>query len=220
MSSSSAAVSPADASRGSCSSKRPQLRVLVVEKRQHPVREAAFKVGESSVEIGAHYFQKRLGLEPHLRSAAAREARPALLLHARRQPRPHRARRARSAAVSAGAVVPARSRAARELSARTDARAGRDVLDGCRVQIDRARRSDGASRDARRRRAARATVTARWVVDASGRAGLLKRQLGLARPSTHGANACVVPRQLARARSTTGRTTRRGRRACRRACAG
>src|SRR5689334_8247861 len=46
----------------------PELRTLVVEKRQHPVREAAFKVGESSVEIGAHYFQKRLGLEPHLRS--------------------------------------------------------------------------------------------------------------------------------------------------------
>src|SRR3954462_10063919 len=45
----------------------PDLQVLVVEKRQHPVREAAFKVGESSVEIGAHYFQKRLGLEAHLR---------------------------------------------------------------------------------------------------------------------------------------------------------
>src|SRR6187549_2255741 len=46
----------------------PDVRVLVIEKRQHPVREAAFKVGESSVEIGAHYFQKILGLEPHLRS--------------------------------------------------------------------------------------------------------------------------------------------------------
>src|SRR5690242_19016432 len=46
----------------------PQLKVLVVEKRRHPVREAAFKVGESSVEIGAHYFQKRLGLEAHLRA--------------------------------------------------------------------------------------------------------------------------------------------------------
>src|SRR4051794_7099078 len=44
----------------------PQLRVLVCEKRRHPVPEAAFKVGESSVEIGAHYFQKVLGLDPHL----------------------------------------------------------------------------------------------------------------------------------------------------------
>ena len=33
------------------------------------------------------------------------------------------------------------------------------------------------------------TVSARWVVDASGRASLLKRKLGLARPSGHAANA-------------------------------
>ena len=47
----------------------PDLTLLVIEKRRHPVREAAFKVGESSVEIGAHYFQQILGLEPHLRGA-------------------------------------------------------------------------------------------------------------------------------------------------------
>ena len=46
----------------------PHVRVLVVEKRKHPVREAAFKVGESSVEIGAHYLQVVLKLEPHLRA--------------------------------------------------------------------------------------------------------------------------------------------------------
>jgi hypothetical protein len=33
-------------------------------------------------------------------------------------------------------------------------------------------------------------VTARWLVDASGRAGLLRRQLGLGRASVHAANAC------------------------------
>ena len=47
----------------------PSVRVLVAEKRQHPVREAAFKVGESTVEIGAHYFRTVLDLESHLRSA-------------------------------------------------------------------------------------------------------------------------------------------------------
>ena len=45
----------------------PHVKVLVLEKRKHPVREAAFKVGESSVEIGAHYFRSVLGLEPVLR---------------------------------------------------------------------------------------------------------------------------------------------------------
>src|SRR5215218_6702948 len=41
----------------------PGVRVLVCEKRRHPVREAAFKVGESSVEIGAHYFRTIVNLE-------------------------------------------------------------------------------------------------------------------------------------------------------------
>ena len=44
------------------------LRIAVAEKRRHPAPEAAHKVGESSVEIGAHYFQKVLDLESHLRA--------------------------------------------------------------------------------------------------------------------------------------------------------
>ena len=47
----------------------PDRSVLVVEKRRHPAPEAAFKVGESSVEIAAHYFSKTLGLDEHLQSA-------------------------------------------------------------------------------------------------------------------------------------------------------
>src|SRR3982750_2504724 len=46
----------------------PHVKVLVLDKYKHPVREAAFKVGESSVEIGAHYLHSRLGLDPVLRS--------------------------------------------------------------------------------------------------------------------------------------------------------
>src|SRR5690606_19810102 len=42
------------------------LRVTVLERNAHPVREAAFKVGESTVEIGAHYFSQVLGLRAHL----------------------------------------------------------------------------------------------------------------------------------------------------------
>src|SRR5688572_1003911 len=41
----------------------PDVRVLVCEKRRHPAPEAAHKVGESSVEIGAHYFKTILHLE-------------------------------------------------------------------------------------------------------------------------------------------------------------
>jgi hypothetical protein len=40
--------------------------VCVLERNRHPVPEAAFKVGESTVEIGAHYFDTVLGLKQHL----------------------------------------------------------------------------------------------------------------------------------------------------------
>ena len=46
----------------------PSLAILVAEKRTHPAPEAAHKVGESSVEIGAHYMQKVLDIEDHLRA--------------------------------------------------------------------------------------------------------------------------------------------------------
>lgn len=42
------------------------MTILVIEHRKHPVPEAAHKVGESSVEIGAHYFDTVLGLKDHL----------------------------------------------------------------------------------------------------------------------------------------------------------
>src|SRR5579859_3036895 len=45
---------------------RPATSILVVEKQKHPVPEAAHKVGESTVEIGAHYLRDILGLQEHL----------------------------------------------------------------------------------------------------------------------------------------------------------
>src|ERR1700693_3638723 len=44
----------------------PDVRLLVAEKQPHPVPEAAHKVGESSVEIQAHYLRDVLGLQEHL----------------------------------------------------------------------------------------------------------------------------------------------------------
>ena len=42
------------------------LDIVVIERRAHPVPPAAHKVGESTVEIGAHYFADTLGLREHL----------------------------------------------------------------------------------------------------------------------------------------------------------
>ncbi len=161
--------------------------MLVAEKRQHPVREAAFKVGESSVEIGAHYFQKVLDLEPHLRSAQLEKLGLRYFF-------PHGDNRDLTRRVELGAPeysnVPSfqldRGRFENMLLqlARSS---GTEVLDDCSVRAIELGRTNhevtlsiaGTTR----------TVSARWVVDASGRASLLKRKLGLARPSGHAANA-------------------------------
>lgn len=47
-------------------SARPGTRVLVVEPTPHPVPEITHTVGESTVEISAHYLRDRLGLADHL----------------------------------------------------------------------------------------------------------------------------------------------------------
>ena len=45
---------------------RPETSVLVLEKREGPAPLAAFKVGESTVPSGAHYFRDVVGLRDHL----------------------------------------------------------------------------------------------------------------------------------------------------------
>ena len=168
----------------------PALRVLVVEKQRHPVPEAAHKVGESTVEIGANYYYSILGL--------------AQQLHEQQLPKfglryffPHEGNheltapdRGRAARLLADPVVPARSRPFREHPPRT----GAERRDRNRGRLPRhadpARRWIARGVVRARLPAGERTETARWIVDASGRAGLLRRQLGLGRPVSHAANAC------------------------------
>jgi 2-polyprenyl-6-methoxyphenol hydroxylase-like FAD-dependent oxidoreductase len=51
----------------------PGLAIRVLERRRHPVPAAAHKVGESTVEIGAHYFADTLGLREHLDAEQVRK---------------------------------------------------------------------------------------------------------------------------------------------------
>ena len=166
----------------------PHARVLVCEKRRHPVPEAAFKVGESSVEIGAHYFKTIVKLEALLE----RDHLPKLGL---RYFFPYENNRDIAARVELGTSVfpPVPSfqldRGRLENSLLTLAReSGVSVLDGCTVrEIDL---GDPEHRVVFDTADGPHTVTARWVVDSSGRAGLLKRKLGLRRSVSHAANAC------------------------------
>src|SRR6185503_20944121 len=51
----------------------PALAITVLERDAHPAPEAAHKVGESTVEIGAHYLDTVLGLDAHLRQRQLRK---------------------------------------------------------------------------------------------------------------------------------------------------
>jgi flavin-dependent dehydrogenase len=170
----------------------PHLRTLVVEKRTHPVREAAFKVGESSVEIGAHYFSRRLGLEAHLREQQLEKLGLRYFftqgdnrdITSRVELGPPRFPPVPSFQLDRGRLE--------NMILATNAELGIEVMHGCRVQeltladpavADDVHRVTVSGTEAERH------VTARWVVDATGRTGIIKRKLGLARPSTHGANA-------------------------------
>ena len=45
---------------------RPETSIFIAEKRKGPAPEAAFKVGESTVEVSAHYFADVIGVREHM----------------------------------------------------------------------------------------------------------------------------------------------------------
>ncbi|QNH14673.1 NAD(P)/FAD-dependent oxidoreductase [Xanthomonas sp. SI] len=166
----------------------PQLRISVLERRAHPVREAAFKVGESSVEIGAHYFASVLGLREHLDTEQIRKFGFRFFFSDGRED----IDRCTELGVSRLLPTPSwqidRGRFENFLGERARA-LDIEFIDGCTVRgIDLA--DDDADHQVRYERDGEAaTLRARWVVDASGRAGLLKRKLDLAQDNAHHANA-------------------------------
>src|SRR5436190_20208192 len=47
---------------------RPETSIFVGEKRTGPAPEAAFKVGESTVDVSAHYFAEVIGMKDHIKA--------------------------------------------------------------------------------------------------------------------------------------------------------
>jgi flavin-dependent dehydrogenase len=170
---------------------RPETSIVVLEKQTFPVPEAAHKVGESTVEISGHYLRDVLGLEEHLKTQQLRKFGLRMFFStADNQDITHR--------VELGhAVLPPplvgtyqldRGRFENALSQMLPER-GITLLDGTKVQqIDLQPQSDVHHLRVVDEQGEHELV-ARWVVDASGRSSLLKRQLGLAKKVGHHANA-------------------------------
>jgi flavin-dependent dehydrogenase len=166
---------------------RPSVSILITEKRSHPVRESAHKVGESTVEMGGHYFSNVLGLEPHLRAAQLRKSGLRYIF-----PRGDNEDIADRLEMGASFYPPIPGfqldRGRLENFLGEDNRAqGVEFWD--RTVARRVIRDDHRHYAMLERDGRPLAVAARWIVDASGRAGLLKRQLGLAQEVGHKCNA-------------------------------
>ena len=166
----------------------PGIAVTVLERRAHPVREAAFKVGESTVEIGAHYFASVLGFREHLETEQIRKFGFRFFFSEGRNDID------RCAELGVSELLPAPSwqldRGRFENFLGEQARAlGVDFRDQATVrdiELDR----DGLPHAVTFEHAdEKRTLSARWVVDAAGRAGLIKRKLDLAQANDHDVNA-------------------------------
>jgi flavin-dependent dehydrogenase len=170
---------------------RPTCKILVVEKQPHPVPEAAHKVGESTVEIAAHYLRDILGLGEHLQTRQLPKfglrfffstddnqdiTRRVELGHAALPP------------VPVETYQLDRGRLENALGEEVRAQ-GVLLLDGAKVQQVTLQPECAAHSLRVLHMGSEQEFQARWIVDASGRSSLLKRQLGLAKKVDHHVNA-------------------------------
>jgi flavin-dependent dehydrogenase len=163
--------------------------IHVIERRTHPVPHACHKVGESSVEIGAHYFENVLGLKPHLMEGQLKKFGFRFFFSEGRRD----IHNVTEIGVSTPLPVPSwqldRGIFENHLGALARER-GIEFSDGAVVRALELSDDGGEHRITWQRHGQEEqTHTARWVVDASGRAGLIKKKLGLARDNAHAAHA-------------------------------
>jgi flavin-dependent dehydrogenase len=165
-----------------------ELDVLVLERKRHPVPEATHKVGESTVEIGANYFDSELGLKPHLMQRQLKKFGFRFFFSEGRTDID------RTTELGASSFLPCpayqldrgilENHLAEQVAARGMRFVDRAVVRGVTLAAD-----DGAHTVDYEHAGARHRAVARWLIDASGRAAILKRKLGLAEDNAHDANA-------------------------------
>lgn len=166
----------------------PDMDIVVLERHTRPLPEAAFKVGESTVEIAAHYFADTLGLLGHLESEQIRKFGFRFFFSDGRDDL------ADVTELGVSAVLPTPSyqidRGILENFLGEEAlRRGIDFREGITVRGFDIGSGDAPHTVRFRSDAGDGELSARWLLDASGRAGLIRRKLDLTRDNGHHANA-------------------------------
>src|ERR1700724_1200955 len=155
----------------------PELDILCVERARHPVPEAAFKVGESTVEIAARYFGDMLGLREHLETQQLRKM--GLRYFFTRNENHDIATRLETGSDRFPSIATYqidRGRFENMLAEQTNKR-GIHLLSNTSVR----QVTIGASHHTLRilHEGKERCISARWLIDATGRSGVLKRHLNL-----------------------------------------
>ncbi len=162
----------------------PSARIVVIEPSPRPLPEATLKVGESSVELGSHYFEHALGLGDYLRE------RHLIKNGLRFFGGPGHLPLAKRTEIGPPElpVVPSyqidRGRFENDLRAFIEAD-GVTLIEGEKV-LDVELSEDGGLH---RVIFESGELSARWVVDATGRRRLLARKLGICEELPHSASA-------------------------------
>lgn len=167
----------------------PGLDIAVLERSHLPPPAAAHKVGESVVEIGAHYLSHTLGLQRLLESTQLRKFGLRFFFDSGNQTDLSMADElGASNYLKVVSYQLDRGRLETDLANMLKDR-GVHVMDDCTVkQVDLGR--NGGVHEVQYKRDGRDhSARCQWVVDASARFGLLKRQLNLGRPVEHNINA-------------------------------
>ena len=165
----------------------PEISILILEKRPHPVDEAAFKVGESTVEVGAYYLAEECGLKKHLVDQQLPKFGLRFFFNNGQDSIAHGIEVGLSEFFPAPGYQVDRGRLENHLAASL-ASSGVDFVTARVKTVDLS--SDGGTHTIhylQEREEKRIQCT--WVVDASGRAAILKRQLNLKEQIDHEINA-------------------------------
>jgi flavin-dependent dehydrogenase len=178
---------------------QPARTVTVIEPQTRPLPGACHKVGESTVELGSHYLASTLGLGDYLRREHLLKNGLRYFVGDARGPVHARTEIGPPELPTIPSFQIERGRFETHLRARCEAE-GVDLREGFRARdvtlgddsehlVTIARES--AQDDTREHAPEHATITlrARWLIDATGRRGLLQRKLGLREDSPHKASA-------------------------------
>lgn len=171
---------------------RPNTKVVIVERQRFPVPETTYKVGESTVEIGAHYFGEQLQLKKHLTDHQLPKFGLRFFFGEPHQTLSERTEVGGSEFFSCPSYQVDRGRLENHLAEEVS-QMGATLWSGARLQnvelVDSAQTENPNHRVIVVRDDIEQTIDCRWLVDASGRASFLKRKLDLEEDLKHDINA-------------------------------